>query len=95
MDSFGSDGDPICFTNLRCPPEWEDRVAVRRLGTEKRKQYGDYLVCAGKEDGTGEIVIDTSSEVGTQRVIDRSSLLMALAIYPKEIIWEELCRPSI
>lgn len=79
VDSLGSDGDPICLTNLRCPPEWGNRVAVRRLGTEKRKQYGDYLVCAGKEDGTGEIVIDTSSEVGTQRVIDRSSLLMALA----------------
>lgn len=77
LDSFGSDGKLFCLTSLGTPISWEGVVDIRRLSAEKRRKYGDYLMCAGtlsEED----ISIDSSSEVGVERVVDRTTKLLEL-----------------
>lgn len=77
VDCLGNDGPLTCFTGLATPPAWEGVVEVARLSAERRKKYGDYLVCGGTAEGE-DVLIDASSDTGGEKVMDRTAKLMEL-----------------
>lgn len=79
VDSLGSDGEVVCLTNSRCPESWAGGVRVEKLGSDLRKKFGDYLLCAGEPTEGGEVLIEDASEVTTQRVLDRAKVLLSFA----------------